>query len=124
LNIGLRVLEGEQFNRVLDRVRRLADYVLADDPGLLSRVKKWAERARDVQHRRSEVMHSLWTLDQPTGKMVGLLALRRDMPEVDASPDELNGLAIDIVGVRRELSKIIDDMPSFPPQPWLPKQSS
>jgi hypothetical protein len=124
LDIGRTTLAGEQFNRVLEKIRKLNEYVFRGDPELLGRVKKWADSAGDVQRRRSDVLHSQWVLDQPTGRMVGMLMPRKEMREVDASAEQLNRLADDIISVRRELMSIIRDMPDFPPQPWFPKQSS
>jgi hypothetical protein len=112
LEIGRRALQGEQFNRVLDKLRRLAEHVLSDDPGLLTQLQEWANHAHDVQRRRSDVLHALWILDQPTGKMVGWVH-RKEIDEIDASGDRLNELANDITRVRQELMQIIDGMPNF-----------
>ena len=120
LEIGRLALEKDQFSRVLEKLRRLAEHVLSDDPGLLTRVKQWADHAGQVQRRRSEVLHALWVLDQPTGTMVGWLN-RKEIQEIDASVGRLNGLADDITSVRQELMQIINDTPEFPQQPWFPK---
>lgn len=112
LEVGRRVLEGEQFNRVLDKLRRLAEHVLSDDPGLLTRVEDWADHAGEVQRRRSAVLHAVWILDEPTGKMVGWVH-RKDIKEINASAGRLNELANDIISVRQELMQVIDDMQDF-----------
>jgi hypothetical protein len=124
INIGRIVLEGESYDRMLGRVKKLAQEVSRENPELGSRIQQWAGRVNDVKSRRNEVLHAQWTLDQPTGEMVGLTILRKEMREVDASVDKLNRLADDMVNVRDEVTEIIRAMPSFPPQPWFPKQSS
>jgi prefoldin subunit 5 len=112
INIGRVVLAGENFDRVLDRVKRLSKAEVArENQALDERIQKWAETANDVKQRRNDVMHSEVFLDQPSLRMVGLTTLRRNMREVDLSASKLDRLADEIHNAEEGLKQITRAIP-------------
>jgi hypothetical protein len=115
INIGRIVLGGENFDRVLERVKRLSTAEVArENQALDDRIQRWAKTANDVKQRRNEVMHSDVYVDQPSRTMVGLTTLRRGIRKIDLSVRELDRLADDIEGAIEELRQIMRVIPSSP----------
>jgi hypothetical protein len=96
------MFEGESFDRVLARVKKLSAHILHEEPALVKRMRDWIGTASDVQRRRNEVLHATWFLEGPTGEAVGMRSLRTNEPEVASTAAELNRLADDIEAVMRE----------------------
>jgi hypothetical protein len=94
--------EGESFDRVVSRVRRLSASILRDEPTWLDRMQRWTDRASDVQRRRNDVLHAMWEAEEPTGEAVGQRLLRRNAPEIASTSTELNRLADDIEDTLKE----------------------
>jgi hypothetical protein len=80
-DIGYIVFEGESFDRMLDRLRRLNKFVFADDHHRRTWIEQWAFKANDVKKRRDQVLHAHWVLDQPTGEVVALRLSSRSISE-------------------------------------------
>jgi hypothetical protein len=108
LNIGRLVLEGENFDRVLTRIKRLSEEVSRKNPGLGSRIQLWASTADDLKRRRNEVIHSQIVLDAESLDMIGWKRQRRGHYEVDLSVGELDRLADKMESAIEELEQIIE----------------
>lgn len=111
VNIGRIVLEGESFDRVLTRVRKLSDEVAREDPERGRRIKRWTGTVHDLKRRRNDVVHSQIVLDMPSLDMVGWTKLRKEIQEVDLSVDALDRLADDIESAIEELEQILGFLP-------------
>jgi hypothetical protein len=94
--------EGESFDRVVTKVRRLSTSILREEPTWLDRMQRWTDRASDVQRRRNDVLHAMWDVEGPTGEAVGQRLLRRNAPEIASTSTELNRLADDIEDTLKE----------------------
>jgi hypothetical protein len=108
LRIGRIVLEGESFDRVLMRVKRLSQEVSGENPELGSRIQRWATTADALKRRRNEVVHSKIVLDMESLDMVGWTMLRKETYEVDLSVSELDLLADRMEIAIEEVEQIID----------------
>jgi hypothetical protein len=100
--LGKVIFEGESFDRVLARVKKLSAHILREDPPSVKRMRDWTGRVSDVQRRRNEVLHANWVLEGPTGEVVGTRSLRKNEPEVASTATELNRLADDIEAAIQE----------------------
>jgi hypothetical protein len=107
INIGRIVLEGESFDRMLKRVRKLSDEVAREDQELGDRIRRWADMAGDVKRRRNDVLHAEWAIVQPSGEMVGLRMLGKAPQEIDLSATALEQLSDDIGDAVVELMQIL-----------------
>jgi hypothetical protein len=112
INIGRIVLEGESFDRILTRIRKLSDEIAREDSERGSRIKRWTSTVNDLKRRRNDVVHSQIVLDMATLDMVGWTKLRKETHEVDLSVSELNRLADDIESAIEELEQILGFLPS------------
>jgi hypothetical protein len=95
-------IEGESFDRVLTKVRRLSASILRDDPAWLDRMRHWTDRAGDVQRRRNNVLHAMWHLEGSAGEAVGMRMLSRNASEIPSTSTELNELVDDIEDTLQE----------------------
>lgn len=107
-NIGRIALEGENFDRVLGKLKNLAQEVLREDQERLTRIEQWAKTASDVKRRRNELLHAQWGLYKDTGSMLGQTSLRKVVRMVQ--PAELDQLADDVDAALRELIDIMEEL--------------
>jgi hypothetical protein len=111
LNIGRIVFDGEQSDRVLTKVRRLAEEIVArDNKELASRIQQWATKAKNAQQRRNEVLHAVWVKDQLTGQMIPIRMTRQHIPEAQTRATELDRLADELESAVWEASEIFSDI--------------
>jgi hypothetical protein len=73
-NIGRIVLEGESFDRVLTRVRKLSDEVAREDRERGSRIQRWVSKVNELKRRRNNVVHSQIVLDMATLELPSAVA--------------------------------------------------
>ena len=111
-NIGRIALEGENFDRMLQKTRNLAREVFRGDLERFGRIEQWAKNVGDVQRRRNEVLHAQWGLYKGTGQMRGQTLLRKVVRNVDSA--DLDRLADDIAAAIQELAGIMRGLPEFP----------
>jgi hypothetical protein len=111
-NIGRIALEGENFDRMLNKTTNLAREVFREDPGRLSRIEQWAKSASDVKRRRNELLHAQWGLYKDTGSLRGQTLLRKVVRNVDSA--DLDRLADDIDAALQELMDIMQGLAQFP----------
>jgi hypothetical protein len=111
--IGRIALEGENFDRMLGKLKNLAQEVLREDQERLRRIEQWAKSASDLQRRRNEVLHAQWGTGR-TGEVVGITWLRKGVHKVGANSGNLNQLADDIEVSTRELMDIMRGLAQFP----------
>jgi hypothetical protein len=107
--IGRIALEGENFDRILGKIKNLAREVFREDPGRFSRIEQWAESANNVKRRRNELLHAQWGLYKDTGSMRGQTLLRKVVREVDSA--DIDRLADDIETAIEELEQILGFLP-------------
>jgi hypothetical protein len=93
--------EGEMFDRVLAKVKKLSAHLLRNDPTWLGRMRHWTKNVKDMKLRRNDVLHAMWD-DTLTGEAVGVRLLRSNESEIASSSAELNQLADDIEETLRE----------------------
>jgi hypothetical protein len=99
---GKLAFEGEQFDRVLTRVKKLSDHLLRNDPTWLGQMRDWTKKVNAVKLRRNSVLHAMWEDKDPAVEAVGVRLLRMDEAEIPSTSSELNQLADDIEDTLRE----------------------
>ena len=111
-NIGRIALEGENFDRMLGKLKNLAQEVLREDQERLRRIEEWANSASDVKRRRNELLHAQWGLYKDTGSMRGQTLLRKVVRNVDST--DLDRLADDVDAALQELIDLMEELEKFP----------
>jgi hypothetical protein len=109
-NIGGIVFEGESFDRMLDKLKRLNQYIHSSDYERRTWIERWAVGANDLKRRRNEVLHAQWVVDHPTGEMVTRRLFSRSLPKAPIRADELDQLATDIQIVVAEAIEILKSL--------------
>jgi hypothetical protein len=107
-NIGRIVLEGENFDRMLGKLKNLAQEVLREDQERLRRIEEWAKSASDAKRRRNELLHAQWGLYKDTGSLLGQTSLRKVVRLVGSA--DLDRLVDDVDAALRELINIMEEL--------------
>jgi hypothetical protein len=114
--IGHRAFGGDNFASLVKKIQRLSGYVLRRSPQTLAEVVAWATKARDLQERRNEIIHALWSdpsTGEPTPYRLGRgepRAARTRVDQLDQFADEIEAAIKEIAPALREIS-----FPRYPP---------
>jgi hypothetical protein len=117
IQIGRRAFAGDSFSIVIAKVQRLSEYVLRNSPQTLATIQHWTAKARNLQERRNDLIHALWS-DAPTGEVAPYRLLGKGEPRAARTPvTELDKLADDIEAAIKEISPTLQaiSFPSYPP---------
>ena len=115
--IGRRAFAGDSFSSIIIKVQKLSEYVLRRSPQTLAEVQQWTAKARDLQERRNEIIHALWS-ELPTGEAAPYRLLRKGEPRAARTPaDELDQFADEMEAVVREITPTLQAIsyPTYPP---------